>query len=53
MKEAITKLQQRMKLSGNFVPIYESIAYESKEQFVHDLLQRLFEERQLTDYSAV
>lgn len=47
MKEAITKLQRRMKLSSNIVPIYESIAYESKEQFVHELLVKLFEERQL------
>lgn len=47
MKEAITQLQQRMKLSSNIVSIYESITYETKDQFVHDLLQRLFEERQL------
>jgi len=47
MKEAITQLQQRMKLSSNIVSICESITYETKDQFVHDLLQRLFEERQL------
>lgn len=47
MKEAITRLQQRMKLSSNIIPIYESIDYDSKDQFVYDLLQKLFEERQL------
>jgi DNA replication protein DnaC len=47
MKEAINQLQKRMKLSSNIVPIYEMIPYESKEQFVYDLLQKLYEERQL------
>ena len=47
MKEAIIQLQKRMKLSSNIVPIYETIPYESKEQFVYDLLQKLYEERQL------
>jgi len=47
MKEAITRLQKRMKLSSNIIPIYESISYESKEQFVHDLLEKLLEERLL------
>lgn len=46
MKESITKLQQKMKLSSNIIPIYESINYVSKEQFMYDLLEKLYEERQ-------
>lgn len=47
MKESITKLQKRMKLSSNLIPIYESIPYESKDQFVNELLEKLLEERLL------
>lgn len=47
MKEAITRLQQRLKLSSNLIGLYDSISYESKDQFVHDLLQKLAEERQV------
>lgn len=47
MKESITKLQKRMKISSNLIPIYESIPYESKDQFVNELLEKLLEERLL------
>lgn len=47
MKASITNLQKRMKLSSNLIPIYETISYESKDQFVNELLEKLLEERLL------
>ena len=47
MKQAITRLQQRLKLSSNLIDLYETISYESKDQFIHDFLLKLLEERQV------
>lgn len=47
MKESIIELQQKMRLSSNLIPIYESIDFVSKDQFIHDLLKNLYSERQL------
>ena len=45
LKENITGFQKKLRLSNNLIPIYESIEYESRDQFVHDLLEKLYEER--------
>ncbi len=45
MKDMINDYQKKLKLSRSLVEIYESIAYESKDQFMHDLLKALYEER--------
>jgi len=45
MKAAITDYQKKLRLSNNLIDIYETTPYESKEQFVHDLLKALYDER--------
>ncbi len=51
MKPAITDYQKKLRLSNNLIDMYESIAYESKEQLIHDLLECLYNER-LTNIMA-
>ena len=51
IKTAITNYQKKLRLSNNLIDIYESIPYESKEQFIHDILESLYEER-LTNIMA-
>ena len=45
MKTAITTYQKKLRLSNNLIEIYESIHYETKDQFIHDLLDALYKER--------
>jgi DNA replication protein DnaC len=45
MKEQITYYQKRLRLSRSVIEIYESIPFESKDQFMLDLLSALFKER--------
>ncbi|WZL81199.1 ATP-binding protein [Vallitaleaceae bacterium 9-2] len=45
MKTAITAYQKKLRLSNNLIEIYESMPYETKEQFIHDLLETLYKER--------
>jgi len=47
MRNSITNYQKKLRLSNNFIDIYESTAYETKEQFIHDLLEKLYIERQI------
>lgn len=45
MKEQITYYQKRLRLSRSVIEIYESIPFESKDQFMLDLLSALYRER--------
>lgn len=45
MKEGIIRLQKKLRLSNNLIPIYETISYETREQFVYELLEKLQDER--------
>jgi DNA replication protein DnaC len=45
MKDSITNYQKKLRLSNNLIDIYESIPYETKEQFIHGLLETLYNER--------
>lgn len=46
MKESITSYQKKLRLSNNLIDIYETTPYENKDQFIHDLLEKLYNERQ-------
>lgn len=46
MIQNITHYQKKLRLSNNLIDIYESTPYENKEQFMHDLLEKLYKERQ-------
>lgn len=46
MIQDITHYQKKLRLSNNLIDIYESTPYDNKEQFMHDLLKKLYEERQ-------
>jgi len=46
MIESITAYQKKLRISTSLIEIYESIPFESKEQFIHDLLKELYKERQ-------
>ncbi len=46
MKESITNYQKKLRLSNNLIDIYETTPYENKDQFIHDLLEKLYNERQ-------
>jgi DNA replication protein DnaC len=45
MKTAITAYQKKLRLSNNLIQIYESTPYETKDQFIHDLLENLYKDR--------
>jgi len=45
MKEQITQLQKKLKLSQSLIEFYENTEYQNKEQFVFELLQKLYIER--------
>ena len=45
MKEQITYYQKRLRMSRSVIDIYESIPFETKDQFMLDLLQALYLER--------
>lgn len=45
MKEMINFYQKKLRLSKSLLEIYESISYVDKDQFMHDLLKILYEER--------
>lgn len=45
MKSTITEYQKKLRLSNNLIDIYETISFENKEQFMHDLLESLYLER--------
>jgi DNA replication protein DnaC len=45
MKEQITYYQKRLRMSRSVIDIYESIPFETKDQFMLNLLQALYLER--------
>lgn len=45
MKEEITYYQKRLRMSRSVIDIYESIPFETKDQFMLDLLKALYLER--------
>ncbi len=45
MMNDINHYQKKLRLSKSLVEIYESISFDSKDQFMHDLLKALYEER--------
>lgn len=45
MKDMIEYYQKKLRLSRSLVEIYESIPYEDEDQFMHDFLKALYEER--------
>ena len=45
MIEQITQLQKKLKLSQSLLEFSESIEYQSKDQFILELLQKLYNER--------
>lgn len=45
MKDGISYYQKKLRLSKSLVEIYDSIPYNNKDQFMHDLLKTLYEER--------
>ena len=45
MMNDINHYQKKLRLSKSLVEVYESIAFDSKDQFMHDLLKALYEER--------
>jgi len=45
MMNDINHYQKKLRLSKSLVEIYESISFDNKEQFMHDLLKALYEER--------
>lgn len=45
MKDDISYYQKKLRLSKSLVEIYDSIPYNNKDQFMHDLLKTLYEER--------
>ena len=47
MKDGISYYQKKLRLSKSLVEIYDSIPYSNKDQFMHDLLKTLYEERMM------
>ena len=45
MMNDINHYQKKLRLSKSLVEVYESISFDSKDQFMHDLLKALYEER--------
>ena len=45
MMNDINHYQKKLRLSKSLVEIYESISFDNKDQFMHDLLKALYEER--------
>lgn len=45
MMNDIDRYQKKLRLSKSLVEIYESISFDNKDQFMHDLLKALYEER--------
>jgi len=45
MRDDISYYQKKLRLSKSLVEIYDSISYDNKDQFMHDLLKTLYEER--------
>ncbi len=45
MMNDINRYQKKLRLSKSLVEIYESISFDNKDQFMHDLLKALYEER--------
>ncbi len=45
MKDMINFYQKKLRLSKSLLEIYESISYVDKDQFMHDLLKTLYDER--------